>query len=326
MVRKIWLAVTLYAIAVHAQAGLFGGSSTEKDQPNRSLEQRCAQDHSVAYCTMWANKSPFNLQDVDFPVNGAQYVEPQDKTGQITGGIAGIAVGASQLKGAAPTIGSRVGMGSLNILGSLIELTADYSQAVSDRMIGFLPESDADNPVSAQNKFERAYIDAFVNSLPGVVSATYEILPLEDGRFAYTYVLHGGECDTNQCVLWSPSWGEICNSKSCQRPNLKAKLIEHGFLGDGKFWVPCPGTFVSLVINPKKREELVLSRRKSDVGIASFKSKLDVMTEMTSKLPKSISYFLAPTTDKVTVPVPMVLNSGSQYLFIKPKQSLASNP
>ncbi|MYM92702.1 hypothetical protein GTP90_02370 [Rugamonas sp. FT81W] len=326
MFSKVALVVGMMFAATAAQAGIFGSSERIPTPQELQAETNCSKDHSVAYCTFWASGFRGKIDDVDLPGELRNKVDANGSLGQVLSAAGSIGIGASQLAGAAPTIISKSGMGSLNIVGGLMLLaggTADTTNV--DKMIAFLPESEASDPETAGAIIENAYVDAFVKAVPGVTSATYETFMAEDGFYVSSFVLHGGDCDTTKCVLFSNVWGNVCKYQPCNRPKAKARLIHHGYLGQGKFWAPPNGEFVTLVINPVSHNGYYSSFAKVNYELPAIKDKLELMTKVSQKLPQWASYFLGPSRDKTTIPCPMVLQGGTQYLFVKPSSQLAAN-
>lgn len=319
MFKKIVTIMTMLFAASSANAGIFGGPS-EEDLAKRHVEQQnCTNTNSWAYCVLVAGGNLRTLRDVEVPNEVYADITKKGQLIQASTGVAGIAVGVSQLAGSFPTVISRSGMGTMNVLGGIFALTKSNTEGLGDKMIAFLPMHEAPDGVAAHQKIEQAYVDAFVKSVPGITSAAIETIRLDDGQFATTYVLKGGECDQKLCVLWSEAWGRRCKAEPCERNKVAARLIENGFIGEGKFWVPIVGSHVVILESPKSGKQLWHAIREPFNAIGGFNNKLELMQTVSSHLPAWASYFLFQNQER-GVPYPVVLNGGHHYLLIKPKK------
>lgn len=321
---KKYIIFPLFFVVASAHAGWFGGPSEEEQLAKRRMEEKnCAQEHSWAYCMLKAGGNLYSYQDVDLPEQAKDYVSSNGMLGPTANGALGVAVGTWQLNGSLPTPGGLSGLGAVSIAGGILSMFENPNAGMDDKTIGFLPMADAADGALAGKMFEQAYVDAFVKAIPGITHATVETIPVTGpgAGFVTTYVLHGGDCETQKCVLWSKAWGHHCKQEPCELNHPVLRLVENGFLGDGKYWTPHK-TWIGVAINPQSQRDLSRTLAAPFPRIGGISNKLELMQKVSSHLPSWASYFLAPWLEK-EVRYPVLLNGGNQYLLVKPKMKVS---
>lgn len=321
---KNLIGVALMALATmqSAHAGLFGKNAPTEEELARArkAEENCIVENSFAFCTMQATRSRFfGLKDTELTQEQWRQINQKRSSDAAMSDWSGIAAGISQITSRSTNPIPMKGLGVTNLLGSLLLGSGTQSVDDFDKIVAFVSEEQAKTAEDAEKIIEEAYVSAYVKAIPGITSAEYEKTQINEDTYVLTYRLRGGNCDNSKCFLMGP-WENICRKETCPRPVNKLILVEHPFLGKGRFWTyERFGGKIVFSMDPSNSMDIWKAESRPFPEFFNASDKLVLMQRVSENLPPWASYYLGPSRRR-QIQSPVLLNSGKVNFFIKPNK------